>query len=426
MDPVVIVGASHAGVELAFALRRLGHDTPVKLLDEGTDLPYQRPPLSKALLLNDTPPAGVPLRPASAYVKAGIELVGGARVSRIDPGGHRVELASGAQIRYSKLAVTAGGRVRRLAQLDERPAGNTFYLRNLADGRALREHWRTGARLAIIGGGYIGLEVAAAAARRGLHVTVIESQPRVLARVTSPEMSAFFQRLHADAGVQLLTGARFDRFEYASGDRIARIHCTDTVSGAPCGVDADLVVVGIGMQPNSELAAEAGLSTGDGILVDEFATTSDNDIVAAGDCTSHPNPFVGRRLRLESVQNAVEQARAAAATLCGRPQPYHAVPWFWSDQYDVKLQTAGLAQGYDRIVRRGDPQARSFCVFYLQHDRLIAADMVNRPKEFMATRRLLAERSAVSAPQLADEAVDLAALLHPAPHAAPLAIPGAA
>lgn len=428
MDPIVIVGASHAGVELAFALRRLGYDGPVLLLDEGADLPYQRPPLSKSMLLEAAAEGGsgpraeaiaTPLRPAAAYAKSNIEFVGGARVRRIDTAGRRIELDGRAPLRYAKLALATGGRARRLPHLDERPAPNAFYLRSLADARGLRAGWRAGARVVIIGGGYIGLEVAAAATKRGLHATIVESQPRVLARVTSPEMSAFLERVHADAGVRLVTGARFDRFEYAGSGEIARVLCTDFAGGNAIALDADLVVVGIGMVPSTELAADAGLAVDDGIVVDEYAAASAPDVVAAGDCTRHPNALLATRLRLESVQNAVEQARAAAATLCGNPQPYRTVPWFWSDQYDLKLQSVGLAHGYDRIVRRGDLETRSFCVFYLRDGRLVAADMVNRPREFVTTRRLLAERCAVTPQQLADESFELAALLQ-----APLLTPG--
>ena len=284
---------------------------------------------------------------------------------------------------------------------------NFHYVRTIDDIDCLRRHFEHGLRLVIIGGGYIGLEVAAVAVKRGLRVTVLEALPRVLARVTAPEVSAFYERVHRKAGVDVRTDVTVKGFEFdPSKDAVSAVIC-----GEDTRVPADVVVAGIGLVPNTELAEGAGLAIENGIVVDEYSRTSDPDILAAGDCTSFQSALFGRRVRLESVPNAVEQARTAAATLCGKERPYNAVPWFWSDQYDLKLQMAGLSQGYDQIVLRGSTQTSSFAAFYLQQGRLIAADTVNRPQEFMLSKRLVAASAVIEPHRLADESRPLKDLL---------------
>lgn len=404
----VIVGGGHAGGELATGLREQGWAGRIVVVGEEGHLPYQRPPLSKAFLDGKVGLDGLLLKPQASYDKAHVEFIRGVRVDAIDRTARAVRLSDGRRLEYTKLAIATGGRQRPLPGDDTaraEAAPNFHYLRTIDDARHIREHLRAGARLVVVGGGYVGLEVAATAIAHGLRVTVLEAAPRLLARVTSAEMSAFFEQVHRQAGVDVRTGTLVRGFEF-DGGRIAAVRCGD----GP-GIPADFVVVGVGLLPNTELAAAAGLEVSDGIVADELCRTSDPDIVALGDCCSHPNPVAGRRIRLESVPNAVEQARTAAATLCGRERPYHMVPWFWSDQYDIKLKSVGLCEGYDRVVVRGAMEGRAFSVFYLKGTRVVAADIVNRPSEFLMARRLVGEKREVDAAALADPAVPLNSFL---------------
>lgn len=398
---LVIVGAGHAGSELAVSARQQGWAGPIMLLGEEGLLPYQRPPLSKAFLAGKVDAESLALRPQSAYDAARIEMRLGARMSRIDRAGHTIELADGTRIPYAKLALCTGGRPRQLAcagiDAHHHPS-NLLYLRTQRDAEAIRTHLQPGARLVVIGGGYVGLEVAASAIALGAKVTLLEAQPRVLARVAGPALSTFYEAVHRAAGVDVRTGVSLRRIHTDTG-RVTSIECEDGESFA-----VDLVVAGLGMLVNDEAARAAGLATDAGLEVDAFSCTRDPDIVAAGDCTVHQSPLYNRGTRLESVPNALEQARAAAAWLCGKPKANHGVPWFWSDQYDLKLQMVGLSQGYDRCVVRGDMATRSFCAFYLQGDRLLAVDAVNRPAEFMLAKRALAKPVILPAElDLADE-----------------------
>lgn len=400
---VVIVGGGQAGGEIAIQLRKLGFAGPVTLLTEESQPPYKRPPLSKGFLAGAVAEENLHVLPRAGLDKLGIEVRTGAHVERIERAAQRLHLAGGATLEYDRLALATGSRARAL-NLPGAQRPNVFALRTIADVQAIRARLAPGRRLVIVGGGFIGLEAAAVAVKLGLKVTVLEGLPRVLARVTAAPVSAFFERVHREAGVDLRTGVQVTALE---GDpEVTHVALDD---GAR--VEADLVVAGIGIVPNVELAAQAGLAVDNGIVVDECARTADPAIVAAGDCTSHPNAFLGRRVRLESVQNALEQARAAAATLAGRPEPYRAVPWFWSDQYDVKLQMAGLSAGHDALVVRGDPAQRSFAVFYLQGGHLIAADAVNRAPEFVFAKKLVASRAPLDPAALADDHMPLKSLL---------------
>ena len=410
-DARIVIGASHAGSELAAKLRQLDASVPVLLLGDEPVLPYQRPPLSKSWLGN--PSADIEtllIRNAQAYAAAGVEVRTSARVTQIDRAAHRVHLESGESLAYSQLAIATGARPRRLAiegSQRAESAPNFHYVRTLADAQRLRPQFTAGARIAIIGAGYIGLEIAALAIKTGLKPTVFEAQPRVLARVTAPQMSAFYESVHRAAGVALFTGVELDGFEIAADGRVGAVLWHDA-AGAAVATETDVVVVGIGVVPNIELALSAGLAcAADGLLVDEHCRTSDASIVAAGDCTSRPVPRHPGTTRIESVPNAVEQARAAAATLCGLEQPCKTVPWFWSDQYDLKLQMVGLSRGHDQVVIRGDLASRAFTAFYLHDGTVIAADSVNRPADFMTARKLVAAGARVGATQLADPATDL-------------------
>jgi 3-phenylpropionate/trans-cinnamate dioxygenase ferredoxin reductase subunit len=325
-------------------------------------------------------------------------------VVAIDRAAKAVMLDDGRRLDYAKLALCLGGRPRPLTceGIDgSTPPANLLYLRTLQDADRIREYLQPGKRLVIVGGGYVGLEVAASARGQGVHVTVLEAQSRVLARVVGPQLSAFYEDVHRERGVVIRTGVAIARVK-CEGDMIASIECTDGAT-----IAADCVVAGIGMLPNVQVAVNAGLASPDGIVVDENGVTADPDVFAAGDCTRHVHPLYGREVRIESVPNALDQARAIAGWLCGKPKPSRSVPWFWSDQYDLKLQMAGLSQGHDRCVVRGAPASRNFCAFYLEGDRLLAVDAVNRPAEFMTVRRALVRPLVVDPARLVDESVPL-------------------
>ena len=407
---VTIVGAGHAAGELATALRQAGFTGPVRLIGEEPYLPYQRPPLSKAFLSGKAGLEEIELKPKATYEKAQVETILGRRVTGVDRASRRVGLDDGTRVAYDHLVLATGGRPRRLPAVGIEQAErctNFHYLRTIDDVRRIQEHFKPGAKLAIVGGGYVGLEVAAVARHREIDVTVLEAQPRVLARVTAPEVSAFYERVHREAGVDLRTSAVVKEILVdAKADRVTGLLCED---GQICA--ADVVIAGIGLLPNVELALEAGLKVDDGILVDAFCRTSDPVILAIGDCTCHPSVYAGRMLRLESVPNAVEQARTAAQTLTGKLKPYEAVPWFWSEQYDLKLQMVGLSQGHDQLVVRGSTSSRSFSAFYLRQGRLIAMDAVNRPQEFMLARQAVAKGVQPDPGHLADEALPLKSVL---------------
>ena len=400
----VIVGAGQAGAETAIELRKLGFAGRVVLIGEEVHPPYKRPPLSKGFLAGSVTQEQLYVMPLAGLEKQNIEFRSGARVSKIDRTTKTLHLADGSTLAYDKLALTTGGRPRLLAMANaDKP--NVFPVRTINDIEAMRAHSAAGKRVVIIGGGFIGLEAAAVAVKLGLKVTILEGLPRVLARVTSPEVSAFFERIHREAGADVRTGVQIVSLD---GDGAV----THVTLGDGSRIDADFVIAGIGLIANSELAQEAGLAVDNGIVVDEFARTSDADIYAAGDCTNHPSEFLGRRVRLESVQNAMEQGRNAARNMMGKHEPYNMVPWFWSDQYDCKLQMVGISTGYDQLVLRGDPATqRSFAAFYLKDGKIIAADAVSKPQEFMFAKKLVAMRAAIDPARLADEAVPMKELV---------------
>jgi 3-phenylpropionate/trans-cinnamate dioxygenase ferredoxin reductase component len=403
---IVVVGAGQAGSELATSLRQQGHAGPVVLIGDEVYPPYRRPPLSKTYLSGEATLESLFFLPPEVYAKQGIELRLGIGVEAIDRQAHSLRLYDGTSLSYAKLALTTGGHPRRLSVPGAALPG-VHYVRTIADIDALKQELVAGKRLVIIGGGYIGLEAASAGIKKGLRVTVVEALPRVLARVTAPEISAFYERMHRAKGVELRLGVGVHALEGAG-------HVERLVLADGSAVDADLVIVGVGLIPNTELAEAAGLEVSNGIVVDRHAATSDPDIVAAGDCTNHDNAFLNRRLRLESVPNALEQARVAAATLVGKPRAHDAVPWFWSDQYDLKLQMVGLSQGYDSLALRGDLQGDRFIAFYLKEGVVISADAVNRPQDFVVAKRLVALRAAVPPERLRDENTPLKSLLPPA------------
>ncbi len=399
---IVVVGGGQAGGETAAELRRKGFEGSITLIADEAYVPYKRPPLSKAYLAGTAKLESLYVMAQAALEKANIDLISGVRAQSIDRAAKKVKLADGREVAYDKLMLATGGRPRELSCPGADLPG-IFTLRGIADVDAIREKFSEGKRLVIVGGGYIGLEVAAVAKKAGLEVTVLESMPRVLQRVTAPEMSAFYERVHREAGVEVRTGVLLTGFAQ-NGDALE-------VQVAGGSLPADLVIVGIGLIANTELASDAGLEVDNGIVVDEFARTSDPDIYSAGDCTNHPSDFLGRRVRLESVQNAMEQGRVAADNMLGATTRYANVPWFWSDQYDLKLQMVGMSQGYDQVVLRGDPAGRSFGAFYLKQGQIIAADMVSRMKEFMVAKKFVAARLSLDPAALSNESVDLKSLL---------------
>jgi 3-phenylpropionate/trans-cinnamate dioxygenase ferredoxin reductase subunit len=403
---VAIVGAGHAAGELATGLRQAGYAGSICLIGEEPYLPYQRPPLSKTFLAGDVNVDSLLLKPQSTYDMAGIETVLGQRVDRIDRSKRRLALANGQEVAYDQLVLATGGRPRRLEAIGidrAEKTSNFHYLRTVDDVRRIKTCMLADQRLVIVGGGYVGLEVAAVARKCGMQVTVLEAQSRVLARVTAPAVSSFYERVHREAGVHVITQAVVEEILVTpDGVSVSGLRCHD---GSV--IEADVVIVGIGLVPNTELASEAGLDEKDGILVDAYCRTSDPNILAIGDCTRYLSSHTGTLLRLESVPNAVEQARTAALTLTGTLKTFDAVPWFWSEQYGLRLQMAGLSQGYDQLAFRGNTSSRSFSVFYLLEGRLIAADAISRPADFILARQAIARRVCPDPISLADEALPL-------------------
>jgi 3-phenylpropionate/trans-cinnamate dioxygenase ferredoxin reductase subunit len=398
-DTIVVAGGGHAAAQVVDSLRRDGFNGRLVMACGEPVIPYQRPPLSKKYLAGELDAERLPIRPASFYEGIHCELVLGNPVVSIDTRGHSVTLADGGKLPYGKLVLAIGGHARPLPIPGSQLSG-IHVLRTMADVQAIRARVAPGVRVAIVGAGYIGLECAATFRKLGLDVTVIEMMDRVMCRVVAPEMSRFYHAEHAAHGVNVLTDRRARAF--LGDDSVHAVECTDGTQ-----VPADLVIVGIGLVPNCALAESAGIRCEDGIAVDEHCRTSDPDVYAIGDCCSHPSPRYGRRVRLESVDNAFEQAKSASANICGKPTPHDKTPWFWSDQYELKLQIVGLSQHYDSVVLRGDPATRSFSCCYLRGGELIAVDAVNHAKDFMAARKLIAERVRPDPAKLGDDALAL-------------------
>jgi 3-phenylpropionate/trans-cinnamate dioxygenase ferredoxin reductase component len=400
MAGMVIVGAGHAAGQAAASLRQEGYDGEIVVIGDEAHIPYQRPPLSKQYLSGEHGLEKVHLRPAKFYADKQITVKTGVRVDSIDTSAQTVITDTGELIPYAKLLLATGGRPRRLAVPGSDLAG-IHYLRGIDDVDGIRAEMAPGKRMVIVGGGYIGLEVASVAVTSGLEVHVLEMEPRILQRVTTERMSAYYHQLHESRGVHIHTGATVSAFQGDGG--VQKVLCGDREFAA------DLVIIGIGIIPNTEVAQAAGIECSNGIVVDDHCRTSAADVFAAGDCTNHPNPLLGRRLRLESVPNAMEQARVAAANMCGGDKTYASIPWFWSDQYELKLQMVGFSADGDTEVVRGDMHSNQFAVFYLKQGAVVAVDAVNSPREFMICKQLIGRQ--VDAAALADPAVDLKTLL---------------
>ncbi len=393
-ERVVIAGAGHASGQVVASLRQHKFDGEIVLVGDEPYLPYQRPPLSKKYLAGELGAERLYVKPESFYDDPAITLQLSTSIAAIDREARCLKIEDGEDITYDKLVISTGSRVRQLP-IEGTDLKRVHYLRNIADVDGIRDDMEAGRKLVIIGAGYIGLEVAAVAQQAGLNVTVVEMADRVMSRVVSPEISDFYLIEHTNQGV---------RFRLSTGisslNGKKRVKSVTTSEGEK--IPADLVVIGVGILPNTELANAAGLDVDNGIVVDDHCLTSDPDIYAAGDCTSHPNVIYDRRLRLESVHNAVEQAKTAAANICGQDVSYAQVPWFWSDQYDLKLQIAGLSEGYDDVVIRGNPAERSFSCLYLRDGRLIAVDAINAPRDFVHSKQLIADHAEMAAKRLAD------------------------
>lgn len=393
-ERVVIAGAGHAAGQIVASLRQNKFAGQIVLVGDEPHLPYQRPPLSKKFLAGELAAERLYVKPASFYEDAKVELHLDTKISAIDRKAKCLNIEDGEDIAYDKLVLALGSRVRQLA-VDGSDLRHVHYLRSIADVDGIRENLEPGRRLVVIGAGYIGLEVAAVAQQAGLDVTVIEMADRVMSRVVSAETSDFYQIEHTSQGVKFRLSAGVTAL---NGKK--RVKSVTTSDGED--VPADFVVIGVGILPNTELATDAGLDVENGIVVDDHCQTSDPDIYAVGDCTVHPNSIYGQQLRLESVHNALEQAKTASANLCGKDVSYTQVPWFWSDQYDLKLQIAGLSEGYDEVVIRGNPAERSFSCLYLRDSRLIAIDAINAPRDFVQSKQLIANQAVISPEKLAD------------------------
>ena len=401
MAGMVIIGCGQAGGQAAASLRQEKYEGPITMIGQEPYIPYQRPPLSKQYLSGEQEKEKLSLRQESFYSEKEINLMLETSVLSLDPHKKELQLEKGETVTYDKLLIATGGRPRKL-EVDGHTLKGIHYLRNIDDVDAIKTQMSISQNLVIVGGGYIGLEVASVAIKKGLTVSVLEMESRILERVTTEEMSAFYHQLHTDEGVNILTSTQAKAFKGS-----------ETVESVACGdheIPADLVIVGIGILPNTEMAEAAGLETNNGLVVDEHCRTSNEHIFAAGDCTNHPNPILNRRLRLESVPNAMEQGRVAASNMLGGSKSYASMPWFWSDQYEHKLQMVGFSKDSDQSVVRGDMASKSFTVFYLKDDSIIAADSVNNPKEFMASKQLVGKKASIEA--LADTSIELKTLIN--------------
>lgn len=400
---IAIVGAGQAGGWAAITLRQEGFDGPVVLIGAEVHAPYERPPLSKSLLAGSRDLSDCAIKPEDFYRENGVELRLGCRVEEIDRKARKLRLSDGASLAYRTLILATGARARTLAPPGA-DKGDVHYLRTIEDALAIRRHLREGARVALIGGGYIGLEVAATATSLGCDVTVIEALPEILTRAMPRELGQHIAAEHRKKGVRIETSRRVDRIEFAGGNANLMLDDGQVVT-------ADLVIAGVGAVPVSEIADAAGIDCDDGILTDEFGQTSDSAVFAAGDVTRHYNPLIGRHIRLESWQNAQNQAIATARNVLGASTPYAEIPWFWSDQFEMNIQAVGLADQWDEVVVRADPAGQKIVVFCLANGVMLSAFAINSARDIRYARQLIAGRSELDRAALADKDIPLKALL---------------
>ncbi|WP_019986776.1 NAD(P)/FAD-dependent oxidoreductase [Rudanella lutea] len=398
---VVIVGAGHGGIQAAASLREEGFEGDITLLSEDPALPYQKPPLSKGYLQGKQTDEAILFRSATWYTTNQIDLRLGVSATHLDPATNQLTTSTGDTLTYTHLILATGAANRRLPMPG---ADEVLYLRTLADARQIGDRLAQAKRVAIIGGGFIGLELAAVAVEKGKEVTVVEYQPRLMQRVLPPVISDVFGRTHQQHGVGLRLGVGLQAIQ-----KQGHTHTLTLTDGQ--SLTADLVVAGIGVIAETGLAASAGLVCEDGIRINEYGQTSVATIYAIGDCAAHDNPFAGKCLRLESVQNAVDQAKTVVSHLLGNPRPYRAVPWFWTNQYHLKLQMAGISAGFDTYLIRGDEAAEKFSVYYFKGDKLLAVDSLNRPADHLNARKLLEAGITPTEAQITDLSFNLNGVL---------------
>jgi 3-phenylpropionate/trans-cinnamate dioxygenase ferredoxin reductase component len=396
---ILIVGGGQAAAQAIDTLRREGFADRIILLGDEPHLPYQRPPLSKKFLSGELPIDRLMFRHRSFYEEHRVELKLGVAAVRLDTPAKKVSLSNGEQVPYDRVLLCLGARSRQLTCAGSELTG-VCYLRSIADVSYIQERLSPDTRIVIIGGGYVGLEAAATTRKMGCGVTILEMADRVMKRVVASNVSQYFENEHRAQGVKIVCNARVTRLE--GTNHVERVICADGTT-----YEADLLIVGIGAVPNDRLAEEAGLHCDNGIVVDQYCRTSEEAIYAAGDCTNHPSLRFEMRVRLESVDNAFEQGKAAALNILGRPIAHDRIPWFWSDQYDNKLLIVGLSYGHDLKLTRGDPASRSFSVCYTRGGELIGLEAINHPKDYMAARKLIADRAHPNMDKLADAQLSL-------------------
>ncbi len=402
MEDVVIVGAGQSAGQCVVSLRSGGFKGSITIIGEESHPPYQRPPLSKGYLSDKVGIDRVYTKPESFYQENEVNLLLSKRVETIDREENIVLLSNGDSVKYKKLVLATGSRVRKLNVAGSH-LSNIHYLRDIQDADDIKHLIKSKKKLVVVGAGYIGLEVAAVATESGLAVTVIEMAERVMNRTVDPLISEYYKKLHENHGVEIHLNTPLEAF--GGTKSVSKVFCSNLA------LNADCVVVGAGILPNQEIALNAGLKCDNGIWVNEFCKTEDDNIYACGDCTNHPNKSLNTRLRLESVHNALEQGKTVASSLLKKNIAYNQVPWFWSDQYDHKLQIVGISGDHDKVVKRGSEENRSFLIFYLKKNKLIAVDAVNNPKEFMICKKLVANKIKISSDYISDPSINLSELL---------------
>ena len=399
MENLVIIGAGQSAVQCITTLQKEGYSGSITLVGDEEHLPYQRPPLSKGFLEDAIKKERLYFKKLEFFIENKIQLKLGTYVEGVNIQDQNIALADGVKLDFDKLVFATGSRVRKL----DFPGNNLdsiHYLRGLDDAESMKSDMENSKNIVIIGAGYIGLEVAAIASKRNVSVSVIEMADRVMNRTVDPQISEYYKNLHESHGVDFQFNNSLK--EIVGSKKVEKVICSD---GAE--IKADMVIIGAGILPNVEIAEEAGINCENGIIVDEFAKTNLDIVFACGDCTNHPNKLLNRNLRLESVHNAMEQAKTAAYSVLGNPVEYNQIPWFWSDQYDHKLQIVGLSGEHDAVTIRGNIKESKFMLFYTKEDKLIAVDSVNNPKEFLICRKLVANKVKMNAEMISDLKMDL-------------------
>ena len=403
MNNLVIIGTGQSAAQCALTLRRNMFKDNITMIGEEKHLPYQRPPLSKEFLSGEVSIERVFMKSKEFFDQNDVAIFTSTPVISIDRNKKILSLSNQEDLTYNKLVIATGSRVRKL-NVEGSSLKNISYLRSIEDANRLKEYFKFGKKLVIVGAGYVGLEVAATAVKKGINVTLIEMENRIMSRTVDPVISKYFDSLHRQNGVEIFLEAALEKFE--GKDAVERVICSNGQI-----IEADGVLIGVGILPNQELAESAGLNCNNGILVDEFGRTEDTSIFACGDCTNHPNAYLNKNLRLESVHNALEQAKTVAMSLLGKQEKYNQVPWFWSDQYDKKLQIVGFSDDHDELVIRGSIEEDNFMLFFLKEGKLIAVNAVNNPKEFLICKKLVANKQKISSDAISNQSVDLKELL---------------